>query len=302
MTSPLARIESHPHEAKRLIGINYDQFLALVVLAEQRHIEKQAELEKNKVRIIAKGGGRKAEISPKEGVCLCLVYLRQKPIFEILGLLFDISKTKANDAFNYWVDILREILPASQIEEVELNSQKYQELQRILSEYELIIDSAEQPIARPVDYQEQKKYYSGKKKMHTLKNQFIILPNGEDIVDVCVGMLGKMSDINLFRDTRNKFIPSQKFLGDKAYIGDDAITTSHKKRKNTEISEFQKQENKQLSSRRIAVEHMICRVKIFRVASDRFRLARHRYSQVIMAVCGLVRLRLNRLVYLTINT
>ncbi|MBE9200057.1 hypothetical protein IQ233_13220 [Nodularia sp. LEGE 06071] len=91
-------------------------------------------------------------------------------------------------------------------------------------------------------------------------------------------------------------------MGDKAYIGDDAITTPHKKRKNAEISASQKQENKQLSSRRIAVEHMICRVKIFRVASDRFRLARHRYSQVIMAVCGLVRLRLNRLFPLTINT
>ncbi len=109
MTSPLARIESHSHEAKRLIGINYDQFLALVALAEQRHIEKQAELEKNKIRIIAKGGGRKPEMSPKEGICLCLVYLRQKPIFEILGLLFDISKTKANDTFNYWVRRMAEI-------------------------------------------------------------------------------------------------------------------------------------------------------------------------------------------------
>jgi hypothetical protein len=43
MTNPLARIESHPHEAKRLIGIDYDQFLALVSLAEKRHREKQAE-------------------------------------------------------------------------------------------------------------------------------------------------------------------------------------------------------------------------------------------------------------------
>jgi len=283
MTSPLARIESHPHEAKRLIGINYNQFLALVDLAEQRHIEKQAEIEKKKIRIIAKGGGRKPEMSAKEGICLCLVYLRQKPIFEILGLLFDISKTKANDAFNYWVDILRDILPASQIEEVSTDSQKYQELQQMLSEYELIVDSAEQATARPVDYQEKKKYYSGKKKMHTLKNQFIVLPGGEDIVDVCVGMLGKTSDINLFRQTRYKFTETQKFLGDKAYIGDEAITTPHKKRKNTEISESQKQENKQLSSRRIAVEDMICRVKIFRVASDTFRLARHRYISTFVA-------------------
>jgi len=36
-----------------------------------------------------------------------------KADFEILGLLFDISKTKANDTFNYWLDILRDILPAS---------------------------------------------------------------------------------------------------------------------------------------------------------------------------------------------
>ena len=33
MTSPLARIEFHPQEAKRLIGIDYEQFLALVALA-----------------------------------------------------------------------------------------------------------------------------------------------------------------------------------------------------------------------------------------------------------------------------
>lgn len=301
MTSPLARIESHPQEAKRLIGIDYEQFLALVDLAEKRDLEKQAEIEKSKVRIIAPGGGRKPEMSPKQGVCLCLVYLRHQPIFEILGLLFDISKTKANDAFNYWVEILRDILPASQMEEASKSSQKYQELRRILREYELIVDSAEQAIERPGDYQEQKRYYSGKKKMHTIKNQFIVLPNGEDIVDICIGQLGKTSDITLFRGSQHKFDSQQKFIGDKAYIGEEVIATPHKKPRKAEISESQKEENKHLSSRRIGVEHLIGRVKIFRVASDRFRLARHRYSQVIMVVCGLVRLRLNQSVVLAIN-
>ncbi|RCJ31237.1 hypothetical protein A6769_31255 [Nostoc punctiforme NIES-2108] len=60
-------------------------------MAEKRHLEKCAEIESNKTRIIAPGGGRKPEISSKEGICLCLIYLRQKPIFEILGLLFDVS-------------------------------------------------------------------------------------------------------------------------------------------------------------------------------------------------------------------
>jgi hypothetical protein len=302
MTTPLERIESHPHESKRLIGIEYEHFLALVDLAEQKHLEKQALLEKNKIRIVAKGGGRRPDMSSKQGICLCLVYLRQKPIFEILGLLFDVSKTKANDAFNYWIEILRLILPASQMEEVSESEEKYQKLRESLLEYELIVDSAEQPVERPVDYQEQKKYYSGKKKMHTLKNQFIVLPNGEDIVDVIVGELGKKSDINLFRSGRDKFEPKQRFLGDKAYKGDDAITTPHKKTKKTEITKFQKQENKELSSRRIGVEHLIGRIKIFKAASDKFRLARNKYNQVIMSICGLVRLRMNQIFILSLKS
>ncbi len=163
------------------------------------------------------------------------------------------------------------------------------------------MDSSEQAIERPGDYQEQKQYYSGKKKMHTMKNQFIVLPNGEDIVDVCIGQLGKTSDISLFREIQHKFDLQQRFIADKAYIGESVITTPHKKPKKAEISQLQKEDNKQLSSRRIGVEHLIGCVKIFRVASDKFRLARHRYNQVIMTVCGLVRLRLNQSVILAVN-
>ena len=102
------------------------------------------------------------------------------------------------------------------------------------------------------------------------------------------------SDINLFRATQSLFDVGQKFIADKAYIGEPAITTPYKKPRKAELSSRKKEENQQLSSRRIGVEHLICLVKIFRVASDKFRLARHRYSLIIMAVCGLVRFRLNR--------
>jgi len=63
-------------------------------------------------------------------------------------------------------------------------------LRQLLTEYQLIVDSTEQPIVRPIDYELQKDY-SGKKKMHTLKNQFIVLPQGQDIVDVTVGEVNK---------------------------------------------------------------------------------------------------------------
>ncbi|MGB7518239.1 MAG: transposase family protein [Spirulinaceae cyanobacterium] len=293
MTSPLERIESHPNESKRLIGVKYRDFIILVKLGEQRHIKKQEELEKKKVRLIAAGGGRKTQMNPDTGVCLCLFYLRHKPTFEVLGLLFDVSRTKANNTFNYWLEIIRDILPASQIEEVEFDEEKYQQLREELCEYELVVDSAEQAIERPGNYKQQKKYYSGKKKMHTRKNQFIVLPGGQDIVDVSIGELGKTSDIALFRKGRDRLDKKQQFLADKAYIGEESITTPCKKPKKGELTDRQKESNRRLSSRRIGVEHLICRLKVFRVASERFRLARHRYTQVIMVVCGLVRLHLN---------
>ena len=68
-----------------------------------------------------------------------------------------------------------------------------------MKKYELIVDSAEQNIPRPQDYEKQKKIYSGKKKNHTLKNPLIVLPLGADIVDLSVGKRGPESDRSLWR-------------------------------------------------------------------------------------------------------
>jgi len=64
----------------RLIGINYDHFLAVVALAEARHLQK-IEIERTKVRINAKGGGRKAEMSAQEGLSLSSIF-EAKPILK----------------------------------------------------------------------------------------------------------------------------------------------------------------------------------------------------------------------------
>lgn len=77
-------------------------------------------------------------------------------------------------------------------------------VKELLTQYELIVDSAEQPIERPSANEEQKKFFSGKKKSHTRKNQFIVLPQGEDLVDVIVGDPGPKSDINQFRESLSK--------------------------------------------------------------------------------------------------
>lgn len=264
--------------------------------AELCQQQRKAEIERSKVRVNLIGGGRKPKLTIAEKVCLSLFYLRQMPTFEVLGIHFDISKTQANDTFHYWLKIFRELLPASMLEQVNNQDSDYAIVQELLSEFELVVDSYEQPRERPESNDEQKKFFSGKKKRHTFKSQVVSLPLAQDIVDVMVGAEGSKSDISLFRNQMTKFGYEQLFKGDKAYIGGKNITTPHKKPRNRELSLQQKAENKVFSSQRIYVEHLIRLLKIFRIASERFRLHSETYERIILTVCGLVRLRIGSLV------
>ncbi len=62
------------------------------------------------------------------------------------------------------------------------------------------------------------------------------------------------------------------------------------------MTQEQKQENKEFSAQRVFVEHVIRVLKIFRVASERFRIRKETYEQVILAEGGLVRFRIGALV------
>jgi hypothetical protein len=134
----------------------------------------------------------------------------------MLGLQFGVSESTANDIFHYWSELLRELLPASLLEQVKKTKDEYQWVQEVLGEEELIVDSCEQFRQRPGEDEEQKKFYSGKKKNHTFKNQFIVTPNGKEIVDVTVGQPGATSDINIWREGQSRLGYSQRFKGDKA--------------------------------------------------------------------------------------
>lgn len=100
------------------------------------------------------------------------------------------------------------------------------------------------------------------------------------------------ADINLFRQQQDKFSETQEFVGDKAYVGAARTTTPTKKPRSRELTAEQKEENKQISRQRIFIEHLIRRLKIFRIAADKFRLNPENYQTVILTICGLVRLRL----------
>ncbi len=111
-------IEKHPLETQRLVGVDYAQLIELIKQAENLHNQKQQVVEQKKTRLIKGGGGRQPKLNLSDQILLTLVYLHHLPTFQMLGVQFGISESAANYIFHYWLGILRELLPASLVEQV----------------------------------------------------------------------------------------------------------------------------------------------------------------------------------------
>ena len=118
MSNVLEYIETNPQEAQRLLGLKYGQLKQLLEKVIELHNHKVELAESKKVRIIRGGGGRKPKLSLPEQVILTLTYLRHLTTFQLLGIQFGVSESNANDIFNYWFPLLKELLPSILLEEV----------------------------------------------------------------------------------------------------------------------------------------------------------------------------------------
>jgi hypothetical protein len=165
----------------------------------------------------------------------------------------------------------------------------------VLEQDLLLVDSTEQRRERPKDYEQQKEYYSGKQKQHTFKSQLLTNSDGTELIDVIAGVPGPSADVNLLRQQQPRLSEEQRYAANKAYIGAQRTCTPHKKPKGKELSDEQIAENQEISGQRIFVEHLIGKLKIFRVVQDRFRLRPQKYRLIFLTICGLVRFKLGRI-------
>lgn len=93
---------------------------------------------------------------------------------------------------------------------------------------------------------------------------------------------GKTHDFALFKHSRLALAPTLELLADSGYQGIDKLHpnshTPHKKSKHHPLTPEQKQQNHELSSRRICVEHVLRTLKRFRILSSTYRNRRKRFG------------------------
>jgi hypothetical protein len=289
-------VNARPQEGRRMIGLGATALWELwqrVSELERSALQQRLNHPERKRQA---GGGRKKEAEVLCRLLVTLLYLRQHWTMQACSEAIGCAESTVWKYIHEMLPYIRTELPASWLEQwqQDCDSVARAELEEWLAELPegvLLVDTWEQPIPRPHNDQEQETYYCGNQKDHTRKNQLISLPNGTDIVDVVLGEKGPRSDSKLLEQTLAELPETLEFIGDKAYVGRRNTTTPIKKPRGGQLTQAQKDFNRQVSQKRVYVEHLIRVIKIFRIAKEEFRMRSRMYELVIGCVCGLVRLR-----------
>ena len=277
------RIANKPRLIRNFTGLAERQFIELVSTFDKA--DKNESQSRSKARQRLTGAGRKPVLSTIEDRLLfILFYFRFYPTQEVLGFFFSLSQGQAN----HWVHRLTPVVNAALGYKMQLPERKPANIEKILSEcpdLQFIIDGTERPIVRPKDRARQKKYYSGKKKRHTVKNLVVSEKKSKRIKVLSPTYEGKKHDKAIASEQEISFPPGSILYQDTGFQGyqPPGILTIQPKKKprKRELTDREKRTNRAISRQRIRVEHSIGGVKIYRIVKDIYRNHKPDYEDLV---------------------
>ncbi len=262
----------------------------------ERRLAARVTRQHQRPRQRAVGAGTPYGREPRTRLLMALVWLKLYPTWEVLGYLFGVHETTAmRDA----KDVLQtlEALGTFPLERPKRkHGRSLAEVIESVPEVRVLVDSKEQRIRRPSGgWEAQKPYYSGKKKAHTLKNQFATDLEGR-LLSVSESVPGPMSDIDLLRQSHlpEQLNEEEAMAADGAYVGieKDYPTVDFylpfKKKKGQPLTEEQKAFNKALAFLRVKIEHTLGRMNRFGACAEIFRQRHSLHSRVVRVIALLV--------------
>lgn len=244
---------------RRLVGISVDNFFKIE--------EKVSKLRKQEIeRRVTHGDHPK--LSVREHILLTLLYYRTNITHFTFGILLEVADSTITRSIARIEPLISKVVDIDKSKNIEM------------SEFEnVIVDCTEQQIERPKTGQT--KYYSGKKKRHTIKTQIITNSKGK-ILSVSKHYPGAVHDYPILKKNQKLLSKSKKVLADKGYQGLNKVMKSaqipKKNFKSNPLSEEDHQRNKRISKERIYVEHAFARIKKFKIMSDPYRCKLGNYS------------------------
>lgn len=289
-------LQCKPRILQSLTGFKREEFEILLEKFAQAWEDFITETFQRDGRKRAYGAGRKPHLKQLEDKLLfILVYFRLYPTQEVQGFLFGIGQAQANE----WVHRLTGVLNRALGYEQQLPEREPAKLEAALKRcpsLEFMMDGTERPINRPKNKADRKTYYSGKKKTHTVKNN-IISERGGKVLFLSDTYPGKKHDKKIADEEGYQFPDGSTLWQDTGFQGFAPprvrVKQPKKKPRNTELSDAEKEENRQISKIRVEVEHQIGGVKRCQIVVQKFRnWVDHYIDDVMETACGLHNFRL----------
>ena len=141
------------------------------------------------------GGGRKGSLaSIEQKLLFALVYQKSYPVQSIMGELFGMGQSQANEWIHNLLPILKQALDNLGYEP-ERDPKKFKKSEQGQKDAtDSIIDGTERRRQRPKQAEKQVLHYSGKKKIHTDKNVIIATAKKKRVSYLSQTYPGKMHD------------------------------------------------------------------------------------------------------------
>jgi len=292
----LSRLRSVPAIFPNLTGITvvvFDQLLddlrPAFTADRHRRLDRP-----NRQRAI--GGGDDFDLPPDDQFLLTIFWLRHYPTQEVLGYLFGVSDSTAKRAIDRCLPLL-ETAGRDTMRLPDPGRGRRKDLSTLLKDtpaVAVLIDTFEQSVQRPK--KRHKRFYSGKKKRHTLKSQVAVDEETGHIVDVAERVPGPTADIKVLKKSKllKRLPKGVGGLGDLAYVGiadlhpEGLGATGRRKPRGQPRSLADRRYNQAFSRRRIVVEHGIGRLRRYQALTHTDRHFRKGHTARVRAVAGLV--------------
>ena len=108
---------------------------------------------------------------------------------------------------------------------------------------------------------------------------------------------GSKHDFQLFKEDESDIAEHVRVLADAGYQGlaelHENCQTPFKKSKYHPLTQKEKQRNRSLARKRILIEHIFRKLKVFRILSERYRNRRKRFALRFNLIAAIYNLELN---------
>src|SRR3990167_11365762 len=203
----LEKLITKPKIFQRILGLQYEQFVLLIKRVKPLWVKAEITRKAHESRKRKIGAGHPCHLKTlNEMITIVLLYYKSYATQEFIGLIVDLDQSNVSRLLKKMLPLIEQAadpILATYLATAKNELEKISAHQRVnnwdmfLKQYpdlkEACTDATEQQCYRSTDYETQKKYYSGKKKKHSLKTQITVAESGR-VLDVSKTVPGSVHD------------------------------------------------------------------------------------------------------------